>query len=169
MTTLPRDPFRHNTWATAELLTFCRNLDAASLNTTIPGTYGSISTTLTHMLTSEASYLARLAGAWSGYPWPTIDAPSLDVLAARAAELAQVWERFLDEDLDVEQMREARASDGRVFEYTAGVILTQALHHANEHRAHVCTTLGTLGHEPPDVSAWGYAFATGRGREKLAQ
>ena len=38
----------------------------------------------------------------------------------------------------------------------------QAIHHANEHRAHVCTILGALGHEPPDVSAWGYADATGR-------
>jgi uncharacterized damage-inducible protein DinB len=42
------------------------------------------------------------------------------------------------------------------------VILTQLFHHANEHRAQVCTILGALGHEPPDVSAWGYAGATGR-------
>lgn len=169
MTLLPRDPFRHNSWATAELLAYCRNLDAATLHKTLPGTYGSISTTLTHMLNSEGSYLARLAGAWPGYPWPTGDAPSLDVLAGRAAELASVWERFLAEDMDLERTREGRGDDGKVFEYTAGVFLTQALHHANEHRAHVCTILGALGHEPPEVSAWAYAFATGRGWEKPAR
>jgi hypothetical protein len=42
------------------------------------------------------------------------------------------------------------------------------LHHANEHRAHVCTILGALGHEPPDVSAWGYAGATGRSWPKAS-
>jgi len=37
-----------------------------------------------------------------------------------------------------------------------------ALHHGSEHRAQICTILGALGYEPPDVSAWGYAFASGR-------
>jgi hypothetical protein len=49
-----------------------------------------------------------------------------------------------------------------VFAFRAGVDMTQALHHANEHRAHICTILGALGHEPPDVSAWEYALVTGR-------
>ncbi len=42
------------------------------------------------------------------------------------------------------------------------MFLAQAFHHASEHRAQICTILGALGHEPPDVSAWGYALATGR-------
>jgi hypothetical protein len=42
--------------------------------------------------------------------------------------------------------------------------LTQTFHHANEHRAHVCSALGALGIEPPDVSAWGYADASHRAR-----
>jgi hypothetical protein len=57
---------------------------------------------------------------------------------------------------------EAYDDEGEVFAVRAGIFLTQALHHANEHRAHVCTILGALGHEPPEFSAWEYALATGR-------
>ena len=69
------DAFRHNSWATAELLGYCRGLDDATLRATVPGTYGSIIDTLAHTINSEASYLSRLAGAWPGYPWPEADAP----------------------------------------------------------------------------------------------
>lgn len=48
----------------------------------------------------------------------------------------------------------------------AGIFITQALHHANEHRAHLCTILGALGQEPPDVSGWGYALDTWRMKVK---
>ena len=169
MASLLLDPFRHNSWATAELLGYCRGLDEATLRATVPGTYGSILDTLTHMLNSEGSYLFRLAGGWPGYPWPRDDAPDIETLAARAAALAPVWERFLAGEVDPEGTREGRGDDGTVYLYAAGVFLTQALHHANEHRAHVCSILGALGHEPPEVSAWAYAFATGRGRKKPGQ
>lgn len=169
MASLLLDPYRHNSWATAELITYCRGLDEATLRATVPGTYGSILDILQHTLSSESSYLFRLAGAWPGYPWPTVEAPTIGLLAERAAELAPVWERFLAGEVDPEGTREGRGDDGTIYVYKAGVFLTQALHHANEHRAHVCTILGALGHEPPEVSAWAYAFATGRGREKSAR
>ena len=129
-----RDLARHNAWATDQVLACCRGLDEPTLNATVPGTYGTISATLRHLLRAEASYLYRLTGAWPEHPWPGDEAVGLGVLAARASTLASVWERFI----------------------------AQAFHHASEHRAQICTILGALGHEPPDVSAWGYAEATGR-------
>ncbi len=88
------------------------------------------------------------------------------MLAERAAVLATTWEHFLAGDVDSERLGEARRSQSKVYAVPAGVFIAQALHHANEHRAHICTILGALGHEPPDVSAWGYALATGRSRLK---
>jgi len=32
----------------------------------------------------------------------------------------------------------------------------------SEHRGQICTILGALGHEPPDLTPWAYAFASGR-------
>lgn len=156
------DLARHNAWATARLLAFCQELDEPALNATVPGTYGTIGETLRHIINSETSYLLRLTGAWSEYPWQRDEAVGLDVLAERAAVLAATWERFLAGDVDSEQLGEARGDQHEVFAVRAGVFITQAFHHANEHRAQICTILGARGVEPPDVSAWGYALATGR-------
>src|SRR5687767_11799791 len=92
------DLARHNAWATAQMLEFCQGLDEPTLNTTAPGTYGTIVETLRHIINSEASYLFRLTGAWSAYPWPGDEAVGLDVLSERAALLATTWEQFLAGD-----------------------------------------------------------------------
>jgi len=39
------------------------------------------------------------------------------------------------------------------------------LYDGSEHRGQICTILGALGHEPPDLTPWAYAFASGRIRE----
>jgi uncharacterized damage-inducible protein DinB len=156
------DLARHNAWATAQIVACCQGLDEPTLHSTVPGTFGTIIVTLQHMINAEASYLFRLTGAWSTYPWRRDEAVGLDVLAERAAVLATTWAQFLAGDVDSERLGEARGDKNEVFAVPAGVFITQALHHANEHRAHICTILGALGHEPPDVSAWGYALATGR-------
>jgi uncharacterized damage-inducible protein DinB len=160
------DLARHNGWATAQLLTFCQGLDDATLDATVPGTYGTILQTLQHLIDAEASYLFRLTGAWPTPPWRGDAAVGLDVLMVRAAELAAVFEQFLASDWDSARLGEARGDDGTVFAVPAGVFLTQIVHHANEHRAHVCTILGALGYEPPEVSSWEYSFATGRSTVK---
>ncbi len=156
------DLARHNAWATAQILAFCQGLDGPTLQTTVPGTFGTISETLRHLINAEASYLFRLTGAWSAYPWREDEAVGLDVLAERAAVLAATWEHFLAGDVDSERLGEARSDTNEVFAVPVGVFITQALHHANEHRAHICTILGALGVEPPDVSAWEYARVSGR-------
>jgi uncharacterized damage-inducible protein DinB len=163
-----RDLAAHHAWATAELLAFCRGLDEETLEATVPGTYGTIIETLQHLVDAEASYLYRLTGAWPAHPWRDDEAVGLDVLADRGSVLADTLERFLAGDWDDERPGEARGPEGVVFAVPAGVFLAQALHHANEHRAHVCTILGALGQEPPDVSAWGYALATERMTPKPA-
>ena len=56
------DPVRHNAWATAQILEFCRVLDAQTLNATVPGTYGTIIATLRHLIYCEIDFLERLLG-----------------------------------------------------------------------------------------------------------
>ncbi len=156
------DLFRHNAWANARIVAFCRNLDESVLAATVPGTYGSIIATLRHTLDAEASYTYRVTGAWPERPWPAGEAVGLDVLAERATILASAQEEYLAGGVDTERMGEASGDDGAVFDVRAGIFLTQLLHHGNEHRAHVASILGALGHEPPELSAWAYALDTGR-------
>jgi uncharacterized damage-inducible protein DinB len=157
-----RDLARHNAWANAQLLLTCRDLDEATLDATVPGTYGTIIETLRHIVASESSYIYRLAGFQPGLQWREDRAVGLDVLAERAATLATALEEFLATDWDEERPGEARGDEGEVYAVPAAIFLTQAIHHANEHRAHVCTILGALGHDAPELSGWEYAIATGR-------
>ena len=156
------DLARHNAWATAQVLKTLGGLDDTVLNATVPGTYGTIQETIQHLVYSEGSYVFRLTGAWPAHPWKDDWNVGLGVLAERSATLGETLVRFLSDPWDSDKLGEARGDDGKVFAVPAGVFLTQIFHHANEHRAHICTMLGTLGHDVPDVSGWGYSKASGR-------
>jgi uncharacterized damage-inducible protein DinB len=157
-----QDLARHNAWATEQVLAYCQKLDESTLNATVPGTYGTIIETLRHIVASESSYIYRLTGFEPGLRWREDRAVGLDVMSNRASALATALEQFLATDWDDERLGEARGGEGEVFAVPAAIFLTQAIHHANEHRAHICTILGALGHEPPEPSGWEYAIATGR-------
>lgn len=160
------DIVRHNNWATEQVLAYCRKLDQSALNATAPGTYGTIIEILRHILDAESAYLFTINGRAPAFPWRRGEAAGLDVLSERASLLAAGWEQLLADGVDDERIVDDEGDDNDVFAIRIGVFIAQSFHHANEHRAQICTILGSIGLEPPDVSAWGYAFATGRLKPK---
>src|SRR5207245_8068219 len=50
---------RHDVWATEKLIDHCRKLTKEQLELTVPGTYGSIRTTLVHIVAADERYLRR--------------------------------------------------------------------------------------------------------------
>ena len=159
MTHALHDPIRHNAWATAQVLEFCRSLDEHTLNATVPGTYGTILATLRHIIDCEMEFLYRLLGQEAALPWQPYEGVGFDVLLPRAPLLATTWEVFLASDVDEERPLPPDEGNNTI---PAGVIIAVVLYHGNEHRAQICTILGALGHEPPDITPWAYAFAKGR-------
>jgi uncharacterized damage-inducible protein DinB len=155
------DPVRHNAWATARLLEFCRGLDEQILNATVPGTYGTITATFRHIIDCEIEFLYALLGGESALPWRFGEAAGLDVLVERAALLATAWEGFLAGDVDGDRPLAAQEGNGTI---PAGVVIAVVLYHGSEHRGQICTILGALGHQPPDLTPWAYAIASGRMR-----
>ncbi len=162
MTDRLREPFLHHAWATAALLEYCRTLDADTLAATVPGTYGTVLDTLAHLIYSDAKYLACLTGHWPGEPWSRPDSFTLDLLTTQSAATAQLWETALP-TLDPAAACLWQAG-GQAYHCLASTVLNQTLHHANEHRAQICTILGALGYQPPDLSGWDFAVATGQMR-----
>lgn len=153
------EAFRHNAWASTELLAFCRTLTAEQLRETAPGTYGSILDTLSHMINWDPAYLPRdrvERPAWAGDDETVED---LDVLASRVEESARLWERYLADPLGAEHKL---LLDQGSYEVSASVPVVQALHHGNVHREQVCSIITSLRLEPPDLQPWSYADATGR-------
>ena len=123
----------------------------------MPGTYGTILQTLRHLIDCEMNLLYRLLGreaALPWQPWNPNETTQFDVLTARAALLTPAWEEFLASDVDDERPLPPDEGDSPI---PAGIIIAVVLYHGNEHRAHICTTLGALGHPPPDITPWAYA------------
>ncbi|MBX5444478.1 DinB family protein [Sphaerobacter sp.] len=162
------DAFRHNAWATGQLLAVAQNLTEDQLHAEVPGTYGSIIDTLWHTLSSEASYYRRLTGDQPHWYRRGGETPSLAELATYLDDMAQRWDRFLEEPFDAERTLVVPWDDGFDRDVPAGVILAQALHHGNEHRAHICTVLTSLGIPTPDLGVWDYAEATDRARRRAS-
>lgn len=70
MTSVLLELIRHKTWATHKLFALCQSLDPAMVDTTAPGTYGTIRKTLVHMVNADRNYYRRLRGE---QPWEGMD------------------------------------------------------------------------------------------------
>lgn len=155
------DAFRHNSWATKQLLATCRGLSTEQLTAPAPASFGSILTTFNHLILSDAGYLRSLTGSAPSWVNDRAESTDFDQLEAWVEETAQNWERFLSTPIDAERVL---TLDQGTYEAHAGVLIAQALHHGNAHREQICAILTGFGLEPPDIQAWAYADATGRGR-----
>jgi uncharacterized damage-inducible protein DinB len=153
------EAFQHSDWATQQLLAACRALSSEQLNTPYTGSYGSILSTFNHYIAADASYLHGLSGGERA-GWIDGDETSdFDVLKGWAESTAARWQVYLAQPIDAEQVFQV---DKGLYEVRAGVIVTQALYHANIHREQICTTLTSYGIEPPDIQPWEYAWDTRR-------
>lgn len=149
---------RYNSWATERLLEHCRTLGAAPLDLTTPGTYGSIASTLQHIVGSETYYLYRLTGQRPSRELRPEATYPLDELLALARENAARLERLAADEIDPER---PLAPVGRSGPSTVGVVLSQLVHHAHEHRAQVASVLGAHGLPLPSVSGWAHGRELG--------
>jgi uncharacterized damage-inducible protein DinB len=156
------DAFRHNTWATRQVLQVCQGLTESQLQETTPGTYGSIIATLWHIVRSEASYCRRLTGEEPTWDWRAKAMPGIAVLADHVDDLAARWERFLAQPFDADRTFAIEWDNETDYSVPAGVVLVQALHHGNEHRTQVCTVLTSIGVTAPALGVWEFAEATQR-------
>ena len=154
------DAFAHHVWATVRLTDACLALTPGQLETTVPGTYGSIIDTMRHLVGADASYLSVTSGGRS----PAVDEESMDLAQLRAvmADHEAGWDSALAGDLDPDLVLVRHRKDGSESHAPLGIRLAQVLHHGTDHRSQVCTALTTLGIEPPAIDAWDFALEQGR-------
>lgn len=162
-TSLLTDAFDHHVWATLKVIAACEALDAQQLETSVPGTYGTILDTLRHTVGADSWYLFRTS---RGRTTPieedeeaTMGLAQLRSIMERHAEL---WPTVLADDPDPDDMIVSRRDDGSENLAPMGIRLAQALHHGTDHRSQICTALTSLGLEPPAVDAWEYGTEAGR-------
>ena len=155
------DAFGHHTWATLTLLDACAGLTDEQLETTVPGTFGSIIGTLRHTVAADAGYLDLLA---PGEVSPINEEDALGIGELRATEAAcgEAWDRMAARELDGTQLVTRHRDDGSTSTAPLSIRLVQVIHHGTDHRSQVCTALTSLGIEPPEIDAWAYAWKDGR-------
>ena len=142
--------FRYNRWATRQLINFCAQLTDAQLDATVNGVYGSIRATLDHLVGAEERYTVLLTGgSWQ----PTsVVAAGLTGLAERAAACSTALVDIAAADQTERTLRGER--NGESYDLPALVPLSQAIHHADDHRSQIATLLTHQGIEPPDLDVW---------------
>jgi uncharacterized damage-inducible protein DinB len=143
--------FGHTGWAVREILEHCLGLGEAALLATAAGTYGTVHETLTHLIDAHAGYLGQLVGAEDVELQGAAEPKVLREFAERGHS---GWHAYLETRPDHERMV---PNWGRPA--PAWVLTLQAVHHANDHLAHVGTILGANGLPVPDVDVWSYHIA----------
>ncbi len=141
-------------WATCEMLEHCLGMGEHALRATAPGTYGTVHETLTHLVDVDGSYLSWLTGA----PDVLLEgSANPDTLRRCAEQWREGWRAHLEAAPDHARMVEA----GGVRQVPSWVLTLQAVHHANEHRAHIGTILGANGLPVPTADVWAYGEIEG--------
>src|SRR5215213_7258030 len=149
--------FRHHLWANLRLLDSCENLSDAQLDATVHGTYGSIRTTLTHLAGAEESYVARLTGEQFD---DAIRVGEVLRLADLRAHLRRSGEALIQVAGRTGEIGSIRVAWGEsVWQVPPGIILTQAINHATEHRTQINTIITQQAIEPPALDGWAYVVA----------
>ncbi|HUG74389.1 MAG TPA: DinB family protein [Acidimicrobiia bacterium] len=160
------DALRHNSWATATLLSACSGLSAEELEATAVGTHGGIAATFAHIVSSEGYYYRRLTGEQPDWLEGATDCRDLDRIGGWNDDLTARWERLLSDPFDAEITSEVTWHDGGVRDVPAGVVMAQAIHHGTDHRSQICTILTSIGIDPPHLGLWDWAEATDRARPR---
>lgn len=147
---------RHDVWATQRLIARCRALSDGQLDLAVPGTYGTIRRTLTHIVRADEGYLQRL-GILAEPRIEETDTTTLDEIEEHLGQVGLGIERlYAQKDFDPD-----RRMHTRDVELEPWVLITQFSNHGSDHRSQVCTTLSTHGLEVPELDVWAYGDAEG--------
>ena len=144
----------HHVWATLGLLDRCQQLTPAQLELTAPGTFGSIHATLEHLVRADRGYQRRITGGDRVPPPATL--PPVAALRTDMELQGARWRDLLDRVDELDATHPEEPGEYPEVNHAVGLYLTQAVHHGNDHRTHVCTILGAHGLEVPELSAWEY-------------
>ena len=158
---LMEDAFAHHVWATLRLVDTCLALSPEQLETTVPGTYGSILDTLRHFIGSDAWDLCVATGDRASL----IEEGDMSLSELRAATESHgpAWSRLLAQDLDPDAvLNEVDPDDGYTRNIAMGIELAAALQHGTDHRSQICTTLTALGVEAPRIDVLDFGMQVGR-------
>lgn len=161
MTTAPEPTLielvRYDNWMTQQLLAICMDVDEGLLSAEIPGTYGSIRKTFSHLINSQAEFLARIHGTSPQPAFKWADRPSCAQMAEYAGTLSAAFLDTIEHVPPTTNVHEENETWS--FDYHARLIYMSQIYHGIAHRTDITTFLTRHGVELPELDVWGYQQA----------
>jgi uncharacterized damage-inducible protein DinB len=149
--------FQYNHWANQELMSICINLSEEIITSGIPGTYGSIRDTFTHILKAEISFLKRIHGS---YPEPDFKWEENPGMSQMMVYETVLYETLLDTLQRIPATQNVHEEGkGWTFDYQARLIFMSVVFHGIAHRTDITTELNNKGIGLPELDVWGYQSA----------
>jgi len=149
--------FQYNHWANQELMTICMSLDDEIVTTSIPGSYGSIRDTLSHILKAETSFLKRIHRTFPEPDFKWEETPSLSQIMTYETTLHETLLDTLQRVPATQNVHEE--GNGWTFDYQARLIFMSVVYHGITHRTDITTALNNKGIDLPELDVWGYESA----------
>jgi uncharacterized damage-inducible protein DinB len=148
--------FKHHLWANLRLLDTCDGLGEEAVDDPLKGTYGSVRDTMLHLCAAEERYVATVTGEDPAQPIREGDFPGWAELKLRAGASGRALLTIAEGPAQDRTIEGVHPRFGK-FALPLSVFLAQAINHATEHRAHVCTILTQKRVEPPVLDVWAWA------------
>jgi uncharacterized damage-inducible protein DinB len=148
--------YEHGRFANARLLDQAALLTDAELDAERPGMFGSLRTTLQHMMQAQHGWLRRVQELDPVEPWEPDAFPTIGDLrnqwdALDAENLAYL--ATLTDDQLMERI-EMRSSRGWVMDAPRWQALIHQAFHQHQHRGEIAMVLTNLGHSPGEIDAF---------------
>jgi uncharacterized damage-inducible protein DinB len=150
--------FEHNHWANLQIIDICLGMSDEALDAEPPAAaYGSIRSTLLHLVRAQQGYLRLLTVPLE----ERLERVELDFHDVRSSAKAsgEGFVALAQDAAALDAMSQVETSDG--YRVDPWVIVVQAINHATEHREQIKLMLTALGHTAPDLDGWTYGEATG--------
>jgi uncharacterized damage-inducible protein DinB len=159
MTTSLETMMRHMKWANQEIFSAISELPDEALGSYITNKDWHVAEILSHIVVATDRYVYRLNGRKADEKVVPTTMKDLKDLAKRLEKCdSELIELSKEPDRVVEVNRE-----GVITHWQAATILSQAAHHAIEHRCQAVTALEFKGYKAPDLDdydVWGYERST---------
>lgn len=149
--------FEHNNWANLQIIKVCYALSDAQLDAEPKSaTEGSIRTTLTHIVSSQQSYLRTLTLPLDERR-ERIIVPFAELQESARSSGEALLALTRDQSGFFAQTK-LQTRDGYYVE--PWVLMVQLINHATEHREQIKSMLTAMGITPPSIDGWDYGEAT---------
>ncbi len=150
--------FEHHNWANLRILDACASLSDEQFDfqpqTAVRGT---IREMLDHLVTSQEDYTWMLIR----FDHPPDRASRLSLSALRELTIETGRELIAWADSASDELMNSRIDLSDGYRVEPGVIITQVINHATEHREQIKSLLTSLGVEPPRIDGWQFGRHSG--------